>query len=377
MRYIEKLEWSFGLKKVPIIKYTSCGNNFVIIDEIKRPLLSESEKSQFAVPATNRNFGIGSDNFLVIQPCNHQTLHKINATRNYWRDIPDCESADYIFRMFESDGTEAYSCGNGLMSVANYLYHRYQRNSAKIMTEIPTGVPRVVEIGSETDEKTNWAKMAKPRRMSEKMVDFSICRPLNDTIDFVPDVPINKIRQSDGRRFFDDSDSLSISGYLVFTGEPHFVIFADQNPSISAIANELFPISAKENQTIDSTEKRKSNGSAFVEFMGNYFVREFSHLFPVGINLNFARIVDKRKIIENRTFERGINIETLACGTGALAVAYVARVLDLVNSNQITVWPQRCRWEEQNAEIKVEECLDGWLLKSKPLMLLEGSFVWH
>ena len=365
------------MRRVPIIKYTSCGNNFVIIDEIEKFILAEHEKSEFAVPATNRNFGIGSDNFLVIQSCNHQILREINNSRNYWSEVPNFETADFIFRMFESNGTEAYSCGNGLMSVANYLYHHYRRESAKIMTEIPTAAPKVVEIGYEIDRKTNWAKMAQPRRMSEKMVNHSICCAVSNTVDFVPDMPLNKIRRSDRMRFFENSDSISIAGYLVFTGEPHFVIFVDQNPSISAIADHLFTTARKSNHTVESAEKRKSTGVAFVEFIGQYFVREFSHLFPVGINLNFARIVNGKSIIENRTFERGINVETLACGTGALAVAYVAKELDMMSGDQITVWPHRCRWEEAEAEIIVEECKDGWLLKGKPSLLLEGSFVWN
>ena len=36
------------MKDVPILKYTSYGNNFVIVDETQEPILTEAEKSEFA-----------------------------------------------------------------------------------------------------------------------------------------------------------------------------------------------------------------------------------------------------------------------------------------------------------------------------------------
>ena len=54
------------MRRIPIYKYTSYGNNFVIVDETQGTILTESEKSRFAYPATNANFGVGADNFLVI-----------------------------------------------------------------------------------------------------------------------------------------------------------------------------------------------------------------------------------------------------------------------------------------------------------------------
>jgi len=365
------------MKRIPIIKYTVYGNNFVIIDEIQTPSLTESEKTKFAYQATNINFGIGSDNFLVIQPCTPAILKEINNSRNYWTNIPDPRNADYIFRMFESDGTEAYSCGNGLMSIANYLFHQYDAISARILTEIPTPTPKVVSIGTDPDEKSNWAKMVQPRRMPKEMADPSIRQYISGEVDLVANIPIDKIRQTDAMQFFANEGSLTVSGYLVFTGEPHFVIFADTGFSTTEIANRLFPSLSKKNKFSNYPEKRTSTGTAFVDFVGKYFAREYSNYFPVGINLNFARSVDDSKILEHRCFERGINHETLACGTGALAVAFVAKELNMVTTNKVVVWPHRCRWDAPNAEIKVEECSDGWLLKGKPCMLFEGTFTWQ
>jgi diaminopimelate epimerase len=359
------------MKRVPIIKYTLYGNNFVILDETREFVL------KFAYPATNINFGVGSDNFLIIQRCTPETLEEINMVRNYWTDLPDSTDADYIFRMFEPDGVEAFSCGNGLMSIADYLFRQYGVNSARILTEIPTTRPKVVSVGTDPEKETNWANMFHPRRMPDEMVDVSVRKPISSNIDFVEELPINKFRQSDQMQFFFNKAPLTVSGYLVFTGEPHFVLFVDSGFSIEELESRIFLTPADKDRSFILAEKRFSTSVALVDFIGNYFVREYSDLFPVGININFTRIINDAKILEYRCFERGVNHETLACGTGALAVAFVARELQKVNGKNITVWPHRCRWDDPQAEIKVEESGSGWLLKGNPCMLMKGTFMWE
>ena len=52
---------------------------------------------------------------------------------------------------------------------------------------------------------------------------------------------------------------------------------------------------------------------------------------PEGTNANFAR-VEEDGSITSRTYERGVEAETLACGTGAAAVATIASARGWVNS---------------------------------------------
>ncbi len=58
------------------------------------------------------------------------------------------------------------------------------------------------------------------------------------------------------------------------------------------------------------------------------FHREFS---PLGTNVNFIQVVDKSSILL-RTYERGVENETFACGTGAAASVVVGTALGLLNS---------------------------------------------
>lgn len=365
------------MRSIPVVKYTSYGNNFVIVDETQQAILTESEKTRFAYHATNTNFGVGADNFLVVQPCTADVLAKINTDRRYWTTPPDSRSADFIFRMFESDGTEAYSCGNGLLSIANHLLQAYHIRKARIVTEIPTANPSVVTIGTDADKKSNWVIMVPPRKVPESMAASSIRISISDCIDRVSNIHIQKVRQSDAMRFFKDSASLTLSGFLVFTGEPHLVVFTDSGFDKPEIASQIFIPPPFESSSGDQTEKRRASSSAFVDFIGKYFAREFADVFPVGININFVGVSSDSNAIEHRCFERGINHETFACGTGSLASAFVARQLNRIKSNEIAVRPHCCRWTIPEAEITIEIRNDEWRIKGSPDRLFDGTFCWR
>jgi diaminopimelate epimerase len=61
------------------------------------------------------------------------------------------------------------------------------------------------------------------------------------------------------------------------------------------------------------------------------FIRFHEQFQPAGTNVNFAQLLDRSRVAI-RTYERGVEEETLACGTGAVASALVAAHLGMAES---------------------------------------------
>ena len=67
-------------------------------------------------------------------------------------------------------------------------------------------------------------------------------------------------------------------------------------------------------------------------------IRHDAALAPAGVNVDFVQILDEGHrrqpaALRVRTFEKGVEQETLACGTGALASALAARFLERIQAN--------------------------------------------
>lgn len=352
---------------IPFVKYTSCGNSFVIVDETEHSFLSENDMSHFAFQATNISFGVGCDNLLVIQRCNESTLQSINRSRSYWIRPPQSEQAEFLFRMFEPSGEEALCCGNGLMCIASHLLKQHGISSASIMTELPLATPKVINIGASSNRTGSWVNLGHPRLTPAELVNGEYVGQVAPAIHQMQELTI-KFRADDLKAYTIDSE-LRIRSLLVFTGEPHLVIFPDSDFSAPELADYLFAGSGHG----EISERREGFGCWLVEHIGNYMNNRMQHIFPAGINVNFARRIAPA-IIDNRCFERGINRETLACGTGALAVAYIYSRMQNLNISDIDVLPHRCRWHDNQAKIHIEQASDGWQIGSNPEMLFDGVY---
>jgi diaminopimelate epimerase len=362
------------MKKIPFTKYTSYGNNFVIVDETREVVLGEAEKSRFGYLATNTCFGVGSDNLLLVQRCDIDTLSEINEYRDYWQSLPDTDSADYLFRMFEPDGTEALCCGNGLMCIADYLARRHGITAATIMTEVPLAVPRVNKLGQAIGGEC-WVDLGRPRRLPDGLMRADASRAYNQTIDLLREMTI-KFRTHDLAPYTDHR-TLNLEGYLVFTGEPHLVLFPDRGLSQPQLIDTMFLMSRSDNSSAN-IDKRAQFGSWLIHRIGCDLNTKYAEIFMSGININFARVEETTNEVEYRCFERGINRETLACGTGALAVAFVASQLGKLRPPQIDVLPHRCRWHMPEAKLRVSQRNDeNWMLSGRPNLLFEGSYALH
>ena len=359
------------MTSVPFVKYTSFGNSFVIVDQVCHDVLDENDAVHFARKATSTEFGIGCDNLLVLQPCNEHTLDAIHAARGYWQERPDGAGAAYVFRMFEPDGREALSCGNGLMSMAHMLHRRHGVSAARIMTEVPRATPRVVELGV-SGHGRSVVNLGPTRRVPDDLAAPGRRRSLDESVDTLDEIEIRFDR--DDLNGGVAGDSLALRGYLVHTGEPH-VVLLPESFSDAELAGTLFSAGTGGCST-DSARRRISIGTWLLRRIGRFLNEQLAAWFPGGINVNVARVDRTRALIEYRCFERGIFRETLACGTGAVAVAAVAGRAGTLAARDVTVLPHRCRWQERDAAFQVREHTDGnWQLMGSPRMLVAGEFL--
>ena len=118
-------------------------------------------------------------------------------------------------------------------------------------------------------------------------------------------------------------------GHFLNTGVPHTVLFVDDPASVSVV--EL-----------------------------GRMIRRHELFQPAGTNVNFATIKTPRSA-QMRTYERGVEDETLACGTGAVATALIAGALGRGTSpmtlRQQSGMPLRVyyRWNGQDfSEVSLE-----------------------
>jgi len=94
---------------LPFIKMQAQGNDFIILNGLNDLLPELNER--FVRRITERRYGIGCDQLLVLQAC---------------------ESADAAMRIFNNDGSEAANCGNGLRCVGELLMQLSGKESVSI-----------------------------------------------------------------------------------------------------------------------------------------------------------------------------------------------------------------------------------------------------
>jgi diaminopimelate epimerase len=184
-------------------------------------------------------------------------------------------SADLKMRLLQPDESEAEMCGNGIRCFAKYAYDAgYIGTTCSI--ETIAGIIQT-ELSYEDDTFTAAIEMPEPRFAR-------------------PDIPAT------GEGEYKETIA-GFEVYAVNTGVPHAVVFV------------------KDVDTVKITETAPE-------------IRRHPS-FPKGANVNFVQTMAK-DAIKVRTFERGIEDETLSCGTGATAAAAVAMHLGYV-STPVTV----------------------------------------
>ena len=210
--------------------------------------------------------------------------------------IKPSERADFCMEMYNADGSEGAMCGNGVRCVGKYVYDYGLTEQTSIQVETKSGIKYLdltVEEGKVSQVRVN---MGAPELSPSGI-------PVLADGDKVLDAPI----MVDGREY---------RMTCVSMGNPHAVVYLNDVKNLE------------------------------IEKIGPMF--EMHPCFPDRVNTEFVRVVDGHTL-EMRVWERGSG-ETLACGTGACAVA-VASILNGHVSGEVTVkllgGDLKILWDEQ------------------------------
>ncbi|MDD7114289.1 MAG: diaminopimelate epimerase [Lachnospiraceae bacterium] len=239
-------------------KMHGIGNDYVYVNCFKEEIKNPSELARFV---SNRNFGVGSDGLILIRPS---------------------EKADFQMDMYNSDGSQAEMCGNGIRCVGKYVYDYGLTDKTQITIDTLAGIKYLdltVEDGKVSKIRVN---MGEPILTPEQIPVISKKNP-------AVNIPI----EVKGKEYHMTCVSM---------GNPHAIVFMDHVKDLD------------------------------IEVIGPHF--ENHTCFPKRTNTEFVEVLD-RNTVNMRVWERGAG-ETLACGTGACATA-VACVLNDKTEDHITV----------------------------------------
>jgi diaminopimelate epimerase len=105
----------------PVLRFTKMhglGNDFMVVDAISQPFRLRPEMIR---ELANRNFGIGFDQLLVVEP-------------------PGLPDVDFRYRIFNADGSEVEQCGNGARCFARFVRDQRLTNKKVIRVQTAKGV---------------------------------------------------------------------------------------------------------------------------------------------------------------------------------------------------------------------------------------------
>lgn len=230
-------------------KMQGLGNDFVCVDyeEVNRYNLSI-----FSKYICDRHFGIGADGVIL-----------------YSRS----KNADCRMRIYNSDGTEASMCGNGIRCLARLMYEKGYINKNKMKIETQSGIKELECVTQNEKIMSIKVNMGKPQTDINKLPIY---------------IPRNyKYHQNKCKIMLKVADK-ELEGIFLSVGNPHTVI-----------------------ECKDITDIQVTKYGKIVE---NY------KYFPQKTNVEFVEIIDRNNI-NMKVWERGAG-RTLACGTGAVASAY-------------------------------------------------------
>ena len=266
------------------------GNDFILIDCITQKFKVKSEELKvLSRKLCHRQFGIGADQILLLYPS---------------------RTADFKMRIFNADGSEVEMCGNGIRCLAKYIWSRRLSGKAILNIETLAGIIRPQKKG-----KLVRVDMGEPIFETEKI-------PVKISSKFIPNKSgqSSKIKTPNSKLIIDYPLKIEDREFkitCVSMGNPHAVIVVDN----------------------------------VMDFPVTYYgpLLEMHEIFPKRTNVEFIEILNPSEI-KMRVWERGAG-ETMACGTGASAVAVASSLKGLTKKNvtvHLTGGDLIVEWAEDN-----------------------------
>lgn len=239
-------------------KMHGLGNDYVCINCFRERV---EDPPGFARTLCDRHYGIGADGLILICPS---------------------KVSDFKMEIYNSDGSVAGMCGNGIRCLGKYVYDYRLTGKETLSIETKSGI-------------RNMHLHIQDGKVCGAMVDMGVPRlnahsiPILSEKDLVINEPI-EVQEKNYR----------MTG--ISMGNPHAVIFSEEINGIS----------------LEETGREL----------------EFHPRFPERANIEFCHVTARDRM-EIRVWERGVG-ETLACGTGACA-AVVASVLNDLTDEEVIV----------------------------------------
>jgi diaminopimelate epimerase len=243
--------------QIEILKVHGSNNDFILIDEITQEYhFSEEQRKELALLLCHRENGIGADGILYTMKS---------------------ERADARMRVFNSDGSEASMCGNGLRTVARYVCEQLEVEAAVIET---------MKANLNVKKQEDIFPKVHTYQVEISPVSFQLA-----------DLPLNLQKET-----LINEKIEPLSNELLFTA------VAVPNPHLITVVEDL--------EVQLPVQKELSD-----------YINGPNNLFPDGVNVSFVKSIEKGHIYV-RTYERGVGF-TNACGTAMSASSLVTCLLGL------------------------------------------------
>jgi diaminopimelate epimerase len=239
---------------IEFTKMHGLGNDYHFIDAARFPVEDPAELSRAMSP---RHLGVGSDGIILV--------------------LPGDGTADFRMRIFNADGSEAETCGNGIRCFAKYVFERGMTSATEFVIDTLAGPNRVVLSTDDGQVATVRSNMGTPKFDRREIPMLG--EPGRVIEENLP-IP-----------------GMDLKVTCVNIGNPHAVFFVDDATAVN---------------------------------LGEVGPKVENHpTFPQRTNVEFVTVQDRGNIVM-RIWERGSGI-TMASGSGSCGAALASMITDRVD----------------------------------------------